>query len=96
MMIDQIPLTVHPTRQRVLLQRMAAHDPFADSILYTPDSILQPSQEAQILEVGADVDQVEAGKVAIVPQFAGTEIKFKGEWYLLLPESEIMAYVEGT
>ena len=95
MMIDQIPLTVHPTRQRVLLQRMAAHAPFADSILYTPDSAIQPSQEAHILEVGADVDQVEAGKVALVPQFAGTEVKFKGEWYLLLPESEIMAYVEG-
>ena len=74
---------------------MAAHDPFADSILYTPDSAIQPSQEAHILEVGADVDQVEAGKVALVPQFAGTEVKFKGEWYLLLPESEIMAYVEG-
>jgi co-chaperonin GroES (HSP10) len=74
---------------------MAAHDPFADSIIYTPDSAIQPSQEAQILEVGADVDQVEAGKVALVPQFAGTEVKFKGEWYLLLPESEIMAYVEG-
>ena len=74
---------------------MAAHDPFADSILHTPDSSIQPSQEAQILEVGADVDQVEAGKVALVPQFAGTEVKFKGEWYLLLPESEIMAYVEG-
>ena len=95
MMIDQIPLTVHPTRQRVLLQRMAAHDPFADSIIYTPDSAIQPSQDALILEVGADVDQVEAGKVALVPQFAGTEVKFKGEWYLLLPESEIMAYVEG-
>ena len=95
MMIDQIPLTVHPTRQRVLLQRMAAHDPFADSILHTPDSAIQPSQEAHILDVGAYVDQVEAGKVALVPQFAGTEVKFKGEWYLLLPESEIMAYVEG-
>jgi len=74
---------------------MAAHDPFADSILYTPDSAIQPSQEAHILEVGADVDQVEAGKVALVPQFGGPEVKFKGEWYLLLPESEIMAYVEG-
>ena len=92
--LNEIPLTVHPSRKRVLLQRDEVQEHTDSGLLYLPDIAIRPSATAFIHEVGSDVKDVEPGKTAVVPQFAGTEIKVRGVWYLLLPESEIMAYVE--
>jgi co-chaperonin GroES (HSP10) len=38
-------------------------------------------------------EDIELDRLAIIPQWAGTEVKVQGDWYLLLPEEEIMGYV---
>jgi len=60
-----------------------------------PDSAVRPPQTARILQKGRDVSQdIEIDRLAIVPQWAGTEVKINDAWYLLLAEEEIMAYVD--
>tara|TARA_R110000737_G_scaffold345742_1_gene374628 strand:- start:1591 stop:1740 length:150 start_codon:yes stop_codon:yes gene_type:complete len=47
-----------------------------------------------ILEKGSDVSEdIELNRLAVVPQWAGTEVMINDNWYLLLEEEDIMAYV---
>ncbi len=93
-MIEEIPLDVKPLRKRVLLQREGNWEEESEGGIVIPDNAVKPPQTARVLEKGRDVsDDIELDRLAIVPQWAGTEIKVQGEWYLLLPEEEIMAYV---
>jgi co-chaperonin GroES (HSP10) len=62
--------------------------------LYPILPITIPPQTARVLEKGIDVSEdIELDRLAIIPQWAGTEVKVQGDWYLLLPEEEIMGYV---
>ena len=93
-MIEEIPLDVKPLRKRVLLQREGNWEEESEGGIVIPDNAVKPPQTARVLEKGRDVsDDIELDRLAIVPQWAGTEVKVQGEWYLLLPEEEIMAYV---
>ena len=78
----------------MLLQREGNWEEESEGGIVIPDNAVKPPQTARVLEKGRDVsDDIELDRLAIVPQWAGTEIKVQGEWYLLLPEEEIMAYV---
>jgi chaperonin GroES len=93
-MIEEIPLNIKPLRKRVLLQREGEWEEESEGGIVIPDNALTPPQTARILEKGIDVSSdIELDRLAIIPQWAGTEVKVQGDWYLLLPEEEIMGYV---
>jgi chaperonin GroES len=93
-MIEEIPLNIKPLRKRVLLQREGEWEEESEGGIAIPNSITIPPQTARVLEKGIDVSEdIELDRLAIIPQWAGTEVKVQGDWYLLLPEEEIMGYV---
>jgi chaperonin GroES len=93
-MIEEIPLNIKPLRKRVLLQREGEWEEESEGGIAIPNSIKIPPQTARVLEKGIDVSEdIELDRLAIIPQWAGTEVKVQGDWYLLLPEEEIMGYV---
>jgi chaperonin GroES len=93
-MIEEIPLNIKPLRKRVLLQREGEWEEESEGGIAIPNSITIPPQTARVLENGIDVSEdIELDRLAIIPQWAGTEVKVQGDWYLLLPEEEIMGYV---
>lgn len=95
-MLEVVEPLLRPTTRRVLLKRMGG-ETMTEGGLLLPDTSIRPSQLAVVLEVGRDVEEdIPLNEVVVVPQFAGTEVQVGDEWYLLLPETEILArYGDG-
>jgi|TARA_R110000782_G_scaffold108027_3_gene196460 co-chaperonin GroES (HSP10) len=95
MMIEEIGIEVKPLRKRVLLRREGEVEEETSGGIHLPDLAIKPPQTAMILEKGSDVSEdIELNRLAVVPQWAGTEVMISDNWYLLLEEEDIMAYVD--
>jgi chaperonin GroES len=88
---------------RVLVKPMPQEDK-TESGIYLPDSAKERPQKGEVIEVGAgkllDNGQrveltVKKGDKVLFGKYAGTEVKFKGEEYIILRESEILAIIES-
>jgi chaperonin GroES len=88
---------------RVLVKPMPQEDK-TESGIYLPDSAKERPQKGEVIEVGPgkllDNGQrgeltVKKGDKVLFGKYAGTEVKFKGEEYIILRESEILAIIES-
>ena len=86
-----------PLGDRVLVKRLESEETTKSGIILTGKS-----QVAEVLKVGPG-GEVEGKKVemvvkegdkVILNQYAGTEIKYEGEEYLIVKQNEILAIVE--
>ena len=90
-----------PLSDRVVLQQCEAEETTASGIILTSASQEKP-QEAVVIAVGPGgvVDgkeitmQVKEGQKVIYSKYAGTEIKFEGETYIVIKQNDILAKVE--
>lgn len=92
-------MKLRPLADRVILQRRKAEDTTQSGILL-PDSAKEKPQEAVVLAVGPgnDADStampVKEGDRVIYSQYAGTEVKFEEEEYIIVGRNDIIAVVE--
>lgn len=72
--------------------------------IYLPDSAKERPQKGEVLEVGPGkllengqrvTPAVKKGDKVLFGKYAGTELKIKGEEYIILRESEILAVIES-
>ena len=95
-------MKIRPLADKVLVQRLDAESVTAGGIVL-PESAKEKPQRGKIVSVGDGKllndgsrrkIQVKKGDEVLFASYAGTEIKFGGEEYMIMEESDIMAIVE--
>lgn len=94
--------TVRPLHDRVLVKRMEEETKTAGGIIIPDNSKEKPAQ-GQIVEVGSgtrtesgDVRslEVQKGDKVLFSKYAGTEVKFDGQEYLIMKEDDILGVLQ--
>ena len=94
-------MTIKPLGDRVVIKNVEAEETTKSGIILTNAAKEKP-QMAEVLAVGpgGNVDgkeikmQVKEGQKVIYSKYAGTEVKFEGEEYIIVRQSDILAIVE--
>jgi chaperonin GroES len=91
-----------PLADRVVLKQVEAEETTKSGIILTGSAQEKP-QQAEVIAVGpgGNVDgkevtmHVKAGDKVIYSKYAGTEVKFDGEEYIIVKQNDILAVVEA-
>lgn len=85
-----------PLGDRVLAKPMSASEKTSGGIII-PDTAKEKPQKAEVVAVGNGMEghemTVKPGDIIIYGKFAGTEISFDNEEYLILKEDEIYGII---
>ena len=92
---------IKPLADRVLI-KMKEKDETTKSGIILSSAVKEKSQLAEIVEVGPGGNiegneiemHVKKGDIVIVNKYAGTEVKFEEEEYLIVKQSDILAIIE--
>ncbi len=96
-------MNIRPLADRVIVQRVEAESVTTGGIVL-PDSAKEKPQRGKVISVGkgrvlddggCSEMQVKKGDAVLFTSYAGTEVKIKGQEYLIMNESDIMAIIEG-
>ncbi len=90
-----------PLNDRVLLKMKEAEEKTASGIILTSGSKEKP-QIAEVIEVGpggvVDGNEVKMvvkkGDKVVINKYAGTEVKYEGEDYIIVKQEDILAIAE--
>lgn len=90
-----------PLHDRVLVRRIEQEEKTAGGIII-PDTAKEKPMEGEVVSVGSGTRQedgkvipldVKVGDRILFGKWSGTEVKFNGEEYLVMKESDIMGIV---
>jgi len=92
---------IKPLADRVLIKMKESEETTKSGIILSTAAKEKP-QIAEVIEVGPGgnvegnniVMYVKENDNVIISQYAGTEIKYEGEEYLILKQSDILAIIE--
>ncbi len=86
---------IRPLNDRVLVQPAAAKDEQSGGIII-PDSAKEKPQEGEVMAIGDSEElTVKVGDKVIYSKYAGTELKFGPDEYLLMRQDDILGVIEG-
>ena len=93
-------MNIKPLADRVVIKMVEAEEKTASGIILTGSAKEKP-QIAEVVAVGPGgvvegkevVMEVKVGDKVITSKYAGTEVKFEGEEYTILKQSDILAIV---
>lgn len=87
-------LNIKPLADRVIVKAAQAEQKTAGGIII-PDTAKEKPQRGEVIAVGnGKKDEpmtVKVGDVVLYGKYAGTEINYNGEDYLIMKESDILA-----
>ncbi|MDY6072803.1 MAG: co-chaperone GroES [Eubacteriales bacterium] len=94
-------MNIKPLSDRVLIKNLEAEETTKGGIVL-PGSAKEKPQMAEVLAVGPGgvVDgkeikmELSVGQKVIYSKYAGTEVKFDGNEYILIRQSDVLAIVE--
>ncbi len=88
---------IKPLGARVLIKKLEAEEKSAGGILLTSSAKEKP-QMAEVVAVGPGTKdepmELKAGDKVVFSKYAGTDIKYEGEEYTLMNQSDILATVK--
>ena len=88
---------IKPLGSRVVIKKVEAEEKTSGGIILTSAAKEQP-QMAEVVAVGPGTKDEEmelaVGNKVVFSKYAGTEIKFEGEEYTIMNQSDILAIVE--
>ncbi|MFZ5626274.1 MAG: co-chaperone GroES [Bacillota bacterium] len=93
---------IKPLGDRIVIKPLASEEVTASGIVL-PDTAKEKPQEGEVVAVGKGrllengeriAPEVKAGDRVIYSKYAGTEVKYEGEEYLILNERDILAVIE--
>jgi chaperonin GroES len=88
---------IKPLGSRVVIKKLEAEEKTEGGIILTSSAKEQP-QMAEVVAVGPgtkDEDmELKAGDKVVFSKYAGTEVKFQGEEYTIMSQSDILAVVD--
>ena len=94
---------IKPLGDKLLIKRWEAEERTAGGIVL-PESAKEKPKEGRVVALGSGklldsgkrgTFQVKEDDRVLFTSYAGTEVKVGGEEYLLMPEEDILAVVEG-
>ena len=89
-------INIKPLADRVLIEPMAAETKTASGIII-PDNAKEKPQKGKVIAVGNGTKDetmtVSVGDTVLYGKYSGTELKFEGQDYLIMRESDILAIV---
>ena len=87
---------IKPLADRVIVQPSAAETTTASGIII-PDTAQEKPQKGSIVEVGKGTKEnpitVKKGDIVLYGKYAGTELNYEGDDYLIMKESDILAII---
>lgn len=90
-------MELNPIGTRVVIKKVEAEEKTQGGIILTSSAKEQP-QMAEVVAVGPGTKdepmEVKAGEKVIFSKYAGTEVKYQGEEYTIMSQSDILATVE--
>ena len=90
-------MNLKPLGDRVVLKQLEAETTTKSGIVLTTASQEKP-QEAEVVAVGPGTDEVkmevEKGQKVIYSKYAGTEVKWGDDVYIIVKQNDILAVVE--
>jgi len=93
--MKKIKLT--PLADKVIVQQAEAETKTASGIII-PDTAQEKPQKGHIVAVGKGTNEnpitVKVGDIVLYGKYAGTELKYEGEDYLIMKESDILAIIK--
>lgn len=88
---------IKPLGSRLVIKRTEAEQKTASGIILAGQAKEQP-QMAEVIAVGPGTEdekiEVKIGDKVIFAQFAGTEVKYDGENYIIIGQKDVLAIVE--
>ena len=88
---------IKPLADRVLIKMKESEETTKSGIILASSAKEKP-QIAEVIEVGPGTKDVtmnvKKGDNVIVSKYAGTEVKYEGEEYLIVKQEDILAIVE--
>ena len=92
---------IKPLGDRVLIKMVEAEETTKSGIILSSSAQEKP-QIAEVIEVGPGIDldgqkvemQVKKGDKIITSKYSGTEVKYEGQEYIIVKQSDILAIVE--
>jgi chaperonin GroES len=90
-----------PLGNRVVVKMVEAEETTKSGLIITSKSE-EKSQIAEVIKVGPGIEedgkkvpmQVKEGDKVVLNQYAGTTVKYEGEDYVIVKESDILAIAE--
>jgi len=90
-------INITPLADRVIIKQAAAETRTASGIII-PDTAQEKPQKGNVMAVGKGTKDnpitVKAGDTVLYGKYAGTELKYKNEDYLIMKESDILAIIK--
>ena len=95
-------ISIKPLEDRIVIQQVEAEQTTASGLVI-PDTAKEKPQEGTVVAVGPGrVDDngnrvpmdISEGDVVIYSKYGGTEVKYRGEEYLILSARDVLAIVE--
>ena len=92
-----------PLHDRVLVRRIEQEEKTAGGIII-PDTAKEKRMEGEVIATGSGARQedgkvipldVKAGDRILFGKWSGTEVKFNGQEYLVMKESDIMGIIDS-
>ena len=92
---------IKPLEDRVVIKMIENEETTKGGIILAGNAKEKP-QTAEVVEVGAGITVgenqvkmlVKKGDKVIVSKYAGTEVKYQGEEYIIVKQSDILAIIE--
>lgn len=88
---------IKPLGSRVVIKRAVAEEKTASGIILASQAKEQP-QTAEVVAVGPGTEdekiEVAVGDKVIFAQFAGTDVKYDGETYIIISQRDILAIID--
>jgi len=98
-----IPLKIKPLADRVIVKPSETSENKTPGGIIIPDTAKEKPQEGKIVAVGPGRTDdngaiipmnVKVGEKVLYSKYGGSELKYEGEEYLIMSESDILAVIE--
>ena len=90
-------INITPLADRVIIKQAEAETTTAAGIII-PDTAQEKPQKGMVMAVGSGTTEnpitVTTGDTVLYGKYAGTELKYEGEDYLIMKESDILAIIK--
>ena len=88
---------IKPLGARVVIKKIEAEEKTEGGLILTSQSKEEP-QYAEVVAVGPGTEdepiEVKVGDTVVFSKYGGTEVKYEGEEYTIMRQSDILAVVE--
>ena len=90
-------MKIQPLADRVLIEPAAAEEKTIGGIII-PDTAKEKPLQGKVVAVGKGTKDEEmvlkAGDTVLYGKYAGTELEFEGQKYLMMRQSDVLAVIE--